>query len=116
MEQASKNTEHNLTNRIIGELVRQDEVVNHIGNTTNNENNVQVKHEEVNHIDNTTNNEHNENNVQVNHEDVKHEEVVNHIENTTRHENIVEEPKQAKIRTKAKPNSKAKPHMIQTLN
>jgi len=65
MEQRSNNTEHNITDKITGEEVKQDEevnreeevkqeeeaqqeeVVNDIENTTNSENNVQVNQEEA---------------------------------------------------------------------
>ena len=81
MEQTSNNTEHNMTDRIIEEEAKQEEVVNDAENTTNNEINV---------------------------EEVKQEEVVNDIENTTNNEINVEEAKQTKTRTKAKPKSKPK--------
>ena len=38
MEQASNNTENNMAYKVIEEEVQQEEVVNHIENTTNSEN------------------------------------------------------------------------------
>ena len=57
MEQTSNNLEHNMTDKVIAEEVKQEEYVNDIENPTNRENNVQVNQEEVIHIGNTTNNE-----------------------------------------------------------
>jgi len=79
MEQTFNNIEHNMTDKIIEELV------NHIEDTVEEE----VKQEEVKQ------------------EEVKQEEVIR-IENTTNNEINVEETKQVKPRTNAKPKSKPK--------
>ena len=93
MEQTSNNIEHNMTDRIIEELV------NHVENKVE----AEVKQEEeVKQQEEVMKEE------EAHQAEVKQEDVVNGIENTTNSEINFEEAKQAKTRTKSKPKSKPK--------
>ena len=84
-----------MTDKIIEEEIKQEEVVNDLENTTDGATNVHgVKQDEVvNDIEYTTNRE-------TKAEEVKQEEVVKDIENTTNSEINVEGAKQAKTQKK----------------